>query len=234
MTALLNVTALDAFYGDFQALFGIDLELHPGEAVAVIGANGSGKSTLLKSLAGLVKNRPGAIRLAGQNIGDYAAAKIVRMGLALVPEGRQLFPSLSVEENLLIGAYGGDRKSPWDLDAIYRMFPVLSERRKSSVTVLSGGQQQMIAIGRALMSNPSILLCDEISLGLAPIIVENIYQMIPRIRENGTGVIVVEQDIARALRSADRFYCLQEGHVTLSGRPSDVDQAAIRAAYFGA
>jgi len=234
MTALLNVTALDAFYGDFQALFGIDLELHPGEAVAVIGANGSGKSTLLKSLAGLVKNRPGAIRLAGQNIGDYAAAEIVRMGLALVPEGRQLFPSLSVEENLLIGAYGGDRKSPWDLDAIYRMFPVLSERRKSSVTVLSGGQQQMIAIGRALMSNPSILLCDEISLGLAPIIVENIYQMIPRIRENGTGVIVVEQDIARALRSADRFYCLQEGHVTLSGRPSDVDQAAIRAAYFGA
>jgi branched-chain amino acid transport system ATP-binding protein len=234
MTALLNVTALDAFYGDFQALFGIDLELHPGEAVAVIGANGSGKSTLLKSVAGLVKNRPGAIRLAGQNIGDYAAAKIVRMGLALVPEGRQLFPSLSVEENLLIGAYGGDRQSPWDLDAIYRMFPVLRERRKSSVTVLSGGQQQMIAIGRALMSNPSILLCDEISLGLAPIIVENIYQMIPRIRENGTGVIVVEQDIARALRSADRFYCLQEGHVTLSGRPSDVDQAAIRAAYFGA
>ncbi len=233
MTALLNVTALDAFYGDFQALFGINLELHPGEAVAVIGANGSGKSTLLKSLAGLVRNRPDAIRLAGQNIGDCAAARIVRMGLALVPEGRQLFPSLSVEENLLIGAYGGDRTSPWDLGAIYRMFPVLQERRKSSVTVLSGGQQQMIAIGRALMSNPSILLCDEISLGLAPIIVENIYQMIPRIRDNGTGVIVVEQDIARALRSADRFYCLQEGHVTLSGRPSDVDQAAIRAAYFG-
>jgi branched-chain amino acid transport system ATP-binding protein len=233
MTALLNVTALDAFYGDFQALFGIDLELNPGEAVAVIGANGSGKSTLLKSLAGLVRNRPDAIRLAGRNIGDVAAAKIVRMGLALVPEGRQLFPSLSVEENLLIGAYGGDRKSPWDIDAIYRMFPVLGERRKSSVTVLSGGQQQMIAIGRALMSNPSVLLCDEISLGLAPIIVENIYQMIPRIRENGTGVIVVEQDIARALRSSDRFYCLQEGRVTLSGRPADVDQAAIRAAYFG-
>jgi branched-chain amino acid transport system ATP-binding protein len=233
MTALLNVTALDAFYGDFQALFGIDLELNAGEAVAVIGANGSGKSTLLKSLAGLVRNRPDAIRLAGENIGDIAAAKIVRMGLALVPEGRQLFPSLDVEENLLIGAYGGDRTSPWDLAAIYRMFPVLGERRKSNVTVLSGGQQQMIAIGRALMSNPSILLCDEISLGLAPIIVENIYQMIPRIRENGTGVIVVEQDIARALRSSDRFYCLQEGRVTLSGRPADVDQAAIRAAYFG-
>jgi branched-chain amino acid transport system ATP-binding protein len=233
MTALLSVTALDAFYGDFQALFGIDLELHRGEAVAVIGANGAGKSTLLKSLAGLVQNRPDAIRLAGQNVGDCGAAKIVRLGLALVPEGRQLFPSLSVEENLLVGAYGGDRTSPWDLGAVYRMFPVLQERRRSDVTVLSGGQQQMIAIGRALMSNPSILLCDEISLGLAPIIVENIYQMIPRIRENGTGVIVVEQDIARALRSSDRFYCLQEGRVTLSGRTSDVDQAAIRAAYFG-
>jgi branched-chain amino acid transport system ATP-binding protein len=233
MTVLLRVTALDAFYGDFQALFGIDLELHRGEAVAVIGANGAGKSTLLKSLAGLVQNRPDAIRLGGQNVGDCAAAKIVRMGLALVPEGRQLFPSLSVEENLLIGAYGGDRTSPWDLRAVYRMFPVLQERRRGKVTELSGGQQQMIAIGRALMSNPSILLCDEISLGLAPIIVENIYQMIPRIRENGTGVIVVEQDIARALRSSDRFYCLQEGRVTLSGRTSDVDQAAIRAAYFG-
>jgi branched-chain amino acid transport system ATP-binding protein len=233
MTALLNVTALDAFYGDFQALFGIDLELLHGETVAVIGANGSGKSTLLKSLAGLVENRPDAIRLAGQDIGDRAAARIVRMGLALVPEGRQLFSSLSVEENLLIGAYGGDRTSPWDLSAVYRMFPVLQERRRSSVTVLSGGQQQMIAIGRALMSNPSVLLCDEISLGLAPIVVENIYQMLPRIRESGTGVIVVEQDIARALRSSDRFYCLQEGRVTLSGRPSDVDQDAIRAAYFG-
>jgi branched-chain amino acid transport system ATP-binding protein len=230
---LLNVTTLDAFYGDFQALFGIDLELRRGETVAVIGANGAGKSTLLKSLAGLIQNRPDAIRLAGQSIGDCAAAKIVRMGLALVPEGRQLFPSLSVEENLLIGAYSCDRTSPWDLRAVYRMFPVLQERRRSRVTVLSGGQQQMIAIGRALMSNPSVLLCDEISLGLAPIVVENIYQMLPRIRENGTGVIVVEQDIARALRSSDRFYCLQEGRVTLSGRPSDVDQAAIRAAYFG-
>jgi branched-chain amino acid transport system ATP-binding protein len=233
VTTLLNVTTLDAFYGDFQALFGIDLELHSGEMVAVIGANGAGKSTLLKSLAGLVQNRPDAIRLAGQSIGDCAAARIVRMGLALVPEGRQLFPSLSVEENLLIGAYGGERTSPWDLRAVYRMFPVLQQRRRSSITVLSGGQQQMIAIGRALMSNPSVLLCDEISLGLAPIVVESIYQMIPRIRENGTGVIVVEQDIARALRSSDRFYCLQEGRVTLSGRPSEVDQAAIRAAYFG-
>ena len=212
--ALLETRALTAFYGDFQALFGIDFELQQGEAVAVIGANGAGKSTLLKSLAGLVRNRPDAIRFAGREIGDSPAANIVRFGLALVPEGRQLFPSLTVEENLLIGAYGGERTSPWDLQAVYRMFPVLQERRRSAVTVLSGGQQQMVAIGRGLMSNPSVLLCDEISLGLAPI-------------------VVVEQDIARALRSTDRFYCLQEGRVTLAGRPADTDQDAIRTAYFG-
>jgi branched-chain amino acid transport system ATP-binding protein len=233
MTSLLKVSALDAFYGDFQALFGIDFELKQGEAIAVIGANGAGKSTFLKSLAGLVRNRRDAIRLADQEIGDSAAAKVVRLGLALVPEGRQLFPSLTVEENLLIGAYGGDRTSPWDLSSVYRMFPVLQERRRSSVTVLSGGQQQMVAIGRALMSNPSVLLCDEISLGLAPIVVEDIYRMLLRIRDNGTGIIVVEQDIARALRSTDRFYCLQEGRVTLAGTPADADQEAIRSAYFG-
>jgi len=233
MTALLSVSALDAFYGDFQALFGIDFELQQGEAVAVIGANGAGKSTLLKSLAGLVRNRPDAIRFAGRDIGDSPAANIVRFGLALVPEGRQLFLSLTVEENLLIGAYGGERTSPWDLQAVYRMFPVLQERRRSAVTVLSGGQQQMVAIGRGLMSNPSVLLCDEISLGLAPIVVEDIYRMLPRIRGNGTAIVVVEQDIARALRSTDRFYCLQEGRVTLAGRPADTDQDAIRAAYFG-
>lgn len=233
MTALLSVTALDAFYGDFQALFGIDFDLREGEAVAVIGANGAGKSTLLKSLAGLVRNRNDAIRLAGRPIGDSPAASIVRLGLALVPEGRQLFPSLTVEENLLIGAFGGERTSPWNLESVYRMFPMLRERRRSSVTVLSGGQQQMVAIGRALMSNPSVLLCDEISLGLAPIIVEDIYRMLPRIRDNGTAIVVVEQDIARALRSTDRFYCLQEGRVTLAGRPANASQDAIHSAYFG-
>jgi branched-chain amino acid transport system ATP-binding protein len=233
MTTLLKVSELDAFYGDFQALFGIDFELEQGEAVAVIGANGAGKSTLLKSLAGLVRNRRNAIQLAGKEIGDSTAAKVVRLGLALVPEGRQLFPSLTVEENLLIGAYGGERTSPWDLPSVYRTFPVLQERRHSSVTVLSGGQQQMVAIGRALMSNPSVLLCDEISLGLAPIVVEDIYRMLLHIRDNGTGIIVVEQDIARALRSTDRFYCLQEGRVTLAGTPADADQQAIRSAYFG-
>jgi branched-chain amino acid transport system ATP-binding protein len=233
MTALVSVHLLDAFYGDFQALFGVNLELAPGETVAIIGANGAGKSTLLKSLAGLVRNRSDAIKLNGQDIGDAPAASIVRRGLALVPEGRRLFPSLTVEENLLIGSYGDKRRAPWNLHTVYDVFPVLRERRNSDVTILSGGQQQMVAIGRALMSNPSVLLCDEISLGLAPIVVEDIYRTIPLIRANGASVVIVEQDVARALRHCDRFYCLQEGWVTLSGRPSEVDQDAVRAAYFG-
>ena len=233
MTALVSVKALDAFYGDFQALFGIDLELRRGETVAVIGANGAGKSTLLKSLAGLVRNRADAVQLNGRDIGDAPAASIVKLGLALVPEGRHLFPSLSVEENLLIGGYGDRRRSPWNLRAVYDVFPVLRERRSSDVTILSGGQQQMVAIGRALMSNPSILLCDEISLGLAPIIVEDIYRTIPLIRANGASIVIVEQDVARALRHCDRFYCIQEGRVTLAGRPSEVNQEAVRMAYFG-
>jgi branched-chain amino acid transport system ATP-binding protein len=233
MTALVSVRALDAFYGDFQALFGINLELQPGETVAIIGANGAGKSTLLKSLAGLVRNRPDAVQLNGRDIGDAPAASIVRRGLALVPEGRRLFPSLSVEENLLIGGYGDRRRAPWNLQAAYDVFPVLRQRRTSDVTILSGGQQQMVAIGRALMSNPSILLCDEISLGLAPIVVEDIYRIIPLIRANGASIVIVEQDVARALRHCDRFYCLQEGRVTLAGRPSEVDQDAVRMAYFG-
>jgi branched-chain amino acid transport system ATP-binding protein len=233
MTAQLDVRALDAFYGDFQALFSIDLELRQGETIAIIGANGAGKSTLLKSLAGLIRSRPDAVQLNGCNIGDRAAASIVRMGLALVPEGRQLFPSLSVEENLQVGGYGDRRRSPWTLPAVYEIFPMLGGRRHSDVTTLSGGQQQMVAIGRALMSNPSILLCDEISLGLAPIIVEDIYRIMPRIRASGASMIIVEQDVARALRHCDRFYCLQEGRVTLSGRPADVDQDSVRMAYFG-
>jgi len=233
MTVLLATHGLDAFYGDFQALFGIDFELRRGEAVAVVGANGAGKSTFLKSLAGLLRNRRDMIHLFGREIGDRPAPEIVRMGLALVPEGRQLFPSLSVEENLLVGAYGGERRSPWTLQTVYDLFPLLRERRNGNVTVMSGGQQQMIAIGRALMSNPHVLLCDELSLGLAPIVIEDIYRLIPRIRAADTSIVIVEQDVARALRSVDRFYCLQEGRITLTGRPAEVDFATIRQAYFG-
>jgi branched-chain amino acid transport system ATP-binding protein len=233
MTTLLRTSALDAFYGDFQALFGVDFEIARGEIVAVIGANGAGKSTLLKSIAGLIANRHDALRWGDDAIGDRPAAEVVRLGIALVPEGRQLFPSLTVEENLLVGAYSGLRSAPWDLRSVYDAFPVLRERRDSRVTVLSGGQQQMVAIGRALMSNPALLLCDEISLGLAPIVVEDIYRMLARIRDGGTAVVVVEQDIVRALKSADRFYCLQEGRIRLSGTPSEADSDTITAAYFG-
>jgi branched-chain amino acid transport system ATP-binding protein len=155
-------------------------------------------------------------------------------GIAMVPEGRKLFPSLSVEENLLIGAHGRKTDGPWNLTAVYDLFPVLQERRRNPGTALSGGQQQMVAIGRALMSNPRILLCDELSLGLAPVVIKDIYASLPRIKAGGTSVVVVEQDIGQALRVADRVLCMMEGRVTLEGTPAGLTRAAIHDAYFGA
>src|SRR5512139_95580 len=213
---LLDVRALDAFYGDFQALFGVALTVAPGEVVAVIGANGAGKSTLLKCIAGAIRSGRDRILFDGEPIGDQPAHTVVRRGIALVPEGRRLFASLSVEENLLIGGQVG-RPGPWTLARIYDLFPVLGERRRLPSTSLSGGQQQMVAIGRALMSNPRLLLCDEISLGLAPLVIRDIYGSMPKILESGTAVIVVEQDIGQAMRIANRVYCFQEGRVSLSG-----------------
>ena len=229
---LLGVRGLDAFYGDFQALFGVSIELAAGEAVAVIGANGAGKSTLLKSIAGLVRARRDAITFDGTPIGGLPAHAVAARGIALVPEGRRLFASLSVEENLLIGGQL-KRRGPWSLDAIYRIFPVLAERRLMPATALSGGQQQMVAIGRALMSNPKLLLCDEISLGLAPIVVRDIYGRLPAILGEGIAVVLVEQDIVQALKAAQRVYCLQEGRVALTGVAKDLTREAITAAYFG-
>jgi branched-chain amino acid transport system ATP-binding protein len=156
------------------------------------------------------------------------------LGIAMVPEGRKLFPSLSVEENLLIGRYGRTTRGPWSLETVYRLFPILKERRNNPGTALSGGQQQMVAIGRALMSNPRVLLCDELSLGLAPVVIRDIYAAFPAIRESGASIVVVEQDIGQAMKIADRLYCMMEGRVTLSGRPSDLNRGAIHAAYFGA
>lgn len=233
MNALLAAESLDAFYGDFQALFDVDFVVQPGEIVAIVGANGAGKSTFLKCCAGLISTAQNGLRWRDAPIGGRAAAARVRDGIALVPEGRQLFPSLSVEENLLVGNYAGVRHAPWTLARIYDAFPILEERRRSAVSVLSGGQQQMVAIGRALMSNPLLLLCDEISLGLAPRVVEDIYRMIPQIRGEGTAILIVEQDISRALAASDRFYCLQEGRIRLTGRAEDVSREAITAAYFG-
>ncbi|WP_271412073.1 ABC transporter ATP-binding protein [Pseudomonas sp. Q1-7] len=229
---MLTIRKLRAGYGDFQALFDLDLDLAEGETLAIIGANGAGKSTFLRSLAGLIRNDPGAIRYKGQSIGDLPANRVLERGIALVPEGRKLFPSLSVEENLLIGAYS-KRPGPWNLARIYGLFPVLETLRKRPGTALSGGQQQMVAIGRALMSSPSLLLCDEISLGLAPTTIKDIYAALPSIKADGTAVILVEQDINQALAVADRFYCFQEGRISLSGKPGEVGKEQIKAAYFG-
>jgi branched-chain amino acid transport system ATP-binding protein len=230
--ALLDVRTLDAYYGDFQALFGVSLKVAAGEIVAVIGANGAGKSTLLKSIAGLMRARRDAIVLAGEPVGDVPAHAMAARGVALVPEGRRLFPSLTVEENLVIGGQLG-RSGLWSLPRVYDLFPVLAERRDAPSTSLSGGQQQMAAIGRALMSNPKLLLCDEISLGLAPIVVREIYARLPSIMREGLSLIIVEQDIVQALAAANHVYCLQEGRVVLAGAAGTLTREAISTAYFG-
>ena len=229
---LLSVHQLQAYYGDFQALFGLDLEVFEGETVALIGANGAGKSTLLKTLTGLLKAPLESIRFDGAAIGGHPAYEIVKRGIAMVPEGRRLFPSLSVEENLLMGAKA-KRSGPWTLPRLYQVFPILQERRRNPGTALSGGQQQMVAIGRALMSNPKLLLCDELSLGLAPVVIKDIYDTLPQILGAGTSLIVVEQDINQAMRVADRLYCLQEGRISLTGKPAELNREQISAAYFG-
>ena len=232
--ARLETHALTAFYGHFQALYGIEAVLEEGETVAIIGANGAGKSTFLRAITGMLRSAPDSVRLDGRPIGGLAPAEIVRLGISLVPEGRKLFPSLSVEENLLIGGYGRPTGGAWTLERVYALFPILAERRRAPAPSLSGGQQQMAAIGRALMANPRILLCDEISLGLAPIVIRDIYAAIPAIKEGGTSILLVEQDIVQAMAVADRVYCFQEGRLSLSGRPGELTRARIHAAYFGA
>jgi branched-chain amino acid transport system ATP-binding protein len=229
---LLEINAIDAFYGDFQALFGVSLTVDAGQVVAVIGANGAGKSTLLKTIAGLMHPRDGDIRFDGAPIGSAPAFDVVKRGIALVPEGRRLFPSLTVEENLLIGGQSR-RPGPWTLKRIYDLFPVLAERRHLPAPALSGGQQQMCSIGRALMSNPRLLLCDEISLGLAPIIVRDIYAQLPAIVGEGLSLIIVEQDIVQALRAGSHVYCLQEGRIALQGKAGELTREDISSAYFG-
>lgn len=233
MKDLLQTQGLTAHYHDFQALFGIDMRLGAGETVAVIGANGAGKTTLLRSLCGALVNAPEMVVFNGEAVGDLSAESMVRRGIAMVPEGRKLFPSLSVEENLQIGGYAGRANGFWNLSKLYELFPALGAHRRQAATKLSGGQQQMVAVGRALMSNPKVLLCDEISLGLAPAVIRAIYNALPDIQAHGAGVVLVEQDIARALDAADRFYCVMEGRVTLSGAPRDVSRNAIHDAYFG-
>ncbi len=231
--ALLETRGLTAAYGDFQALFGVDITVGAGETIAIIGANGAGKTTLMRSISGVLANATESILYRDEPIGALPAPDILARGIAMVPEGRKLFPSLTVEENLLIGNYGRKVVGPWTLESIFALFPILKERRSNPATALSGGQQQMVAIGRALMSNPEVLLCDEISLGLAPVVVRDIYAAFPRIRETGASIVIVEQDIAQALNVADRVYCMMEGRVTLTGRSTDLSRDDIHKAYFG-
>jgi len=235
---ILELTALNAHYGDFQALFDVQMTIGTQEnnggheVVAIIGANGAGKTTLLQSIAGLLQNQHEQIKYKGQDIGALRADQVAKLGIALVPEGRQLFPSLSVEENLKIGATIG-RKGQWNLDSVYQLFPVLKERRHQASTQLSGGQQQMVAIGRALMANPELILFDEISLGLAPVIINSIYQALPEIVGSETTAVIVEQDVNRAMSVSSRIYCLQEGQVKLQGNSDQLTRAQITEAYFG-
>ena len=232
MPDLLEVKAIDVFYGDFQALFAVSLGVETNQIIAVIGANGAGKSTLLRTIAGLMHPHQGEILFKGMPVTATPAFDVLNRGIALVPEGRRLFPSLTVEENLLIGGQSR-RNGRWTLARIYDLFPVLAERRHLPAPALSGGQQQMAAIGRALMANPQLLLCDEISLGLAPIVVREVYARLPSVVREGAALVVVEQDIMQALAVSDHVYCLQEGRVALAGAAGALTREAISAAYFG-
>lgn len=229
---ILKVSGLNVHYGDFQALYDIEMELFEGEVLAVIGANGAGKTTLLRSISGLIENGKDQVSYRGTSIGDLRADLVAGMGISMVPEGRQLFPSLSVEENLMLGGRV-KRLGPWNLNSVYNLFPVLEERKHQASTSLSGGQQQMVAIGRALMANPDVILFDEISLGLAPVIIKSIYDALPKIVGDGITAVIVEQDITKALSVSSRVYCLQEGRVSLEGASDKVSRKEISHAYFG-
>jgi branched-chain amino acid transport system ATP-binding protein len=230
--ASLAVQDVSVFYGNFRAIDHVDIAVGAGEIVSIIGANGAGKSTLLKAIIGQADRVEGTIQFAGANIVGRATRDIVASGIMLVPEGRRLFPSLTVEENLRLGWDVG-RKGEIGFADIWKQFPVLEERRKQKAGSLSGGQQQMVALGRALLANPRLLLCDEISLGLAPLVVNELYALIPRIKARGIGILIVEQDIERSLAVADRFYCLLEGKVSLAGRPAEVGRDQVMKHYFG-
>jgi branched-chain amino acid transport system ATP-binding protein len=230
--SLLSVSEVDGYYGDLHALKQVSVEVAEGETVGIIGANGAGKSTLLRMIAGLMPARSGHITYDGQRIDGMRPDRRVAAGISLVPEGRRVFPSLTVEENLLIGRYAG-RPATWTRDDVFDLFPALRGMARRSAAVLSGGEQQALAIGRALMGSPRLLLLDEVSLGLAPVIVRQLYAALPRIREKGTTVLLVEQSIQQALTVSDRIYCLLKGEVALEGRPAELTRHQITTVYFG-
>ena len=229
--ALLAADGLTVRHGQLTALHDVGLQVRAGELFAVVGANGAGKSTLLRTLAGLHPTS-GRITLDGEDITGLSPHQRVRRGVVMVPEGRRLFRSLSIEENILVGASNG-RRGAWDLDRVFDLFGWMRERRHEKADHLSGGEQQVVAIGRALVANPRVLLLDEISLGLAPVVVGQIYRMLPTLLRSDMAVLLVEQDVAQAMRVAVRFQCLLEGRTTLTGAPDDYAHEQVEAAYFG-
>lgn len=231
----LRVTGLDVHYKDFQALWNVSLETKEGEIVSVIGANGAGKSTLLSAVSGILTPTHGTIEFFGERIDGLPPHETVARGLSLVPEGRRIFPRLTVYENLVMGSYTPRSRSKRDraLSKIFELFPVLKARHDQMGNTLSGGEQQMLAIGRALMSEPKLVLCDEISLGLAPLIIKGIYRELKRINEEGITIVLVEQDIKRSLKAASYAYVILQGKVGLEGKPSSLNEEEVKKAYFG-
>lgn len=230
--SVLTVEHLSAHYGLFQALFDVDMHIDEGECVALIGANGAGKTTLLRALVGAVKVTSSSVQFYGESIGGQPEQRQLRRGISLVPEGRRLFPSLSVKENIELAQRHG-RQGKWDAELLFQELPALAEVQDRPATALSGGQQQLVAISRALVSNPRLLLCDEVSLGLSPYAVDEVYRLLDMARQDGMSIVLVEQNVQRALKQADRFYCVQKGRMVLDGVACDADQDAIANAYFG-
>jgi branched-chain amino acid transport system ATP-binding protein len=230
--SLLAVEGLVARHGLLQAVSEVSFTLDDGERLALVGANGAGKTTLLRAIAGAHRPAAGRIVFDGRDVTSVPAHRRVRLGIGLVPEGRRLFPDLTVEENLRVAARSG-RKGAWTVERVLEAFPILGPLRRRRASSLSGGEQQAAAIGRTLMTNPRLLLLDEVSLGLAPIVIAQLYAALPAIRAQGTSVLLVEQSIDQALAAADRVYCLIEGRVSLSGRPRDITRADVTRAYFG-
>jgi branched-chain amino acid transport system ATP-binding protein len=232
---ILNVRNLDVHYGDLQAVWNVSLDVNERQIVSVIGANGAGKTTLLKTIAGALRPTRGTIEFKGRDITVMKPFQTVADGIALVPEGRRIFPRLSVRENLLIGAHTPRARKNIDhsLNIILKLFPILEQRANQMGTNLSGGEQQMLAIGRALMSEPSLILFDEISLGLAPLIIKSIYEKVRDINKEGITIVLVEQDIKRSLKACSMAYIMLEGKLVLSGNPGDLTEEQVRKAYFG-
>jgi branched-chain amino acid transport system ATP-binding protein len=229
---LLQVSDLDVHHGQLRALEAISFSVFPGEVYAIIGANGAGKSTLLRTIAGLHQPTTGGVYFDGADVTRVRPERRARQGIVLVPEGRRLFGSLTVEENLQVGATYA-RSGPWTIERVYETFDWMRDRRSQRTSQLSGGEQQTVALGRALVANPRVLLLDELSLGLAPVVVQRIYGMLPQILATGLTVLLVEQDVSQALRVASHIHCLLEGRTTLEGRPDDVTAEQVEAAYFG-